>query len=79
MRASEDFVCAEKLSAAEQIKPDCCRTPAVVSILLTQLPVSCPSTTPHHYIYTELIIFYRQFFLNRSLVFDRNALEMFSV
>ncbi len=51
MRASEDFVCAEKLSAAEQIKPDCCRTPAVVSILLTPLPVSCPSTTPHHYIY----------------------------
>ena len=32
MRASEDFGCAEKLSAAEQIKPDCCRTPAVVSI-----------------------------------------------
>ena len=49
MRASEDFGCAEKLSAAEQIKPDCCRTPAVVSILLTPLPVSCP-TTPHHYI-----------------------------
>ena len=49
MRASEDFGCAEKLSAAEQIKPDCCRTPAVVSILLTPLPVSCPSTTPHHY------------------------------
>ena len=33
MRASEDFGGAEKLSAAEQIKPDCCRTPAVVSIL----------------------------------------------
>ena len=49
MRASEDFGCAEKLSAAEQIKPDCCRTPAVVSILLTPLPVSCHSTTPHHY------------------------------
>ena len=48
MRASEDFVCAEKLSAAEQIKPDCCRTPAVVSILLTPLPVSCPSTLHHH-------------------------------
>ena len=32
MRAREDFGCAEKLSAAEQIKPDCCRTPAVVSI-----------------------------------------------
>ena len=48
MRASEDFACAEKLSAAEQIKPDCCGTPAVVSILLTPLPVSCP-TTPHHY------------------------------
>ena len=32
MRAREDFGCAEKLSAAEQIKPDCCRKPAVVSI-----------------------------------------------
>ena len=32
MRAREDFGCAEKWSAAEQIKPDCCRTPAVVSI-----------------------------------------------
>ena len=30
MRASEDFGCAEKLSAAEQIKPDCCRTPAAI-------------------------------------------------
>ena len=29
-----------KLSAAEQIKPDCCHTPAVVSILLTPLPGS---------------------------------------
>ena len=38
-----------KLSAAEQIKPDCCHTPAVVSTLLTQLPVTCPSTTPLHY------------------------------
>ena len=37
-----------KLSAAEQIKPDCCHAPAVVSILLTPLPVSCP-TTPLHY------------------------------
>ena len=40
-----------KFSAAEQIKPDCCHTPAVVSILLTPLPVSCPSTTPLHYSY----------------------------
>jgi len=37
------------LFAAEQIKPDCCHTPAVVSILLNPLPVSCPSTTPLHY------------------------------
>ena len=29
------FCVCWKLSAAEQIKPDCCRTPAVVSILLT--------------------------------------------
>ena len=56
MRASEDFVRAEKLSAAEQIKPDCCHTPAVLSILLTLLPVSCPSTTPHHYIIIIIII-----------------------
>ena len=38
-----------KLSAAEQVKTDCCNTPAVVSTLLTPLPVSCPLTTPHHY------------------------------
>ena len=39
-----------KLSAAEKVKPDCCHTPAVVSTLLTPLPVSCPLTTPLHYI-----------------------------
>ena len=44
-----------KLSAAEQVKTDCCHTPAVVSTLLTPLPVSCPLTTPHHNIY----IYYR--------------------
>ena len=49
MRASEDLGRAEKLSAAEQVKSDCCHTPAVVSTLLTPLPVSCPLTTPHHY------------------------------
>ena len=38
-----------KLSAAEQVKTDCCHTPAVVSTLLTPLPVSCPLTTPLHY------------------------------
>ena len=43
------WVCS-KLSAAEKVKPDCCHTPAVVSTLLTPLPVSCPLTTPHHYI-----------------------------
>ena len=51
MRASEDFVCAEKLSAAEQIKPDCCRTPAVVSILTdsaTWVTVLLRSSTPLH-------------------------------
>ena len=37
-----------KLSAAEQVKTDCCHTPAVVSTLLTPLPVSCPLTTPRH-------------------------------
>ena len=60
IRASEDFGRAEKLSAAEQIKPDCCRTPAVVSILLTPLPVSCPSTLHHHAIthnYTSFSLF----------------------
>ena len=45
------FCVCWKLSAAEKVKPDCCRTPAVVSTLLTPLPVSCPLTTPHHYIY----------------------------
>ena len=38
-----------KLSAAEQVKPDCRHMPAVVSTLLTPLPVSCPLTTPLHY------------------------------
>ena len=38
-----------KLSAAEQVKTDCCHTPAVVSTLLTPLPVSCHLTTPLHY------------------------------
>ena len=42
-----------KLSASEQVKPDCCYTPAVVSTLLTPLPVSCPLTTPHHCIYVH--------------------------
>ena len=44
------FCVCWKLSAAEQVKRDCCHTPAVVSTLLTPLPVSCPLTTPHHYI-----------------------------
>ena len=43
-----------KLSAAEQVKTDCCHTPAVVSTLLTPLPVSCPLTTLHHYIIISL-------------------------
>ena len=58
MRASEDFGCAEKLSAAEQIKPDCCRTPAVVSILLTPLPGSVSfDAPPRHYTYNAQHIF----------------------
>ena len=49
-----------KLSAAEQVKTDCCHTPAVVSTLLTPLPVSCPLTTPHHFtcITNFLLIFF---------------------
>ena len=43
------FCVCWKLSAAEQVKTDCCHTPAVVSTLLTPLPVSCPLTTPLHY------------------------------
>ena len=43
------FCVCWKLSAAEQVKTDCCHTPAVVSTLLTPLPVSCPLTTLHHY------------------------------
>ena len=43
-----------KLSAAEQVKTDCCHTPAVVSTLLTPLPVSCPLTTPLHYIWKSV-------------------------
>ena len=43
------FCVCWKLPAAEKVKPDCCHTPAVVSTLLTLLPVSCPLTTPIHY------------------------------
>ena len=46
-----DFGCAEKLSAAEQIKPDCCCTPAVVSILTDSaawVTVLLRSTLPLH-------------------------------
>ena len=43
------FCVCWKLSAAEQVKTDCCHTPAVVSTLLTPLPVSCHLTTPYHY------------------------------
>ena len=53
MRASDDFVCAEKLSAAEQIKPDCCRTPAVVSILTD----SAAYPTLHHAITEAYVLF----------------------
>ena len=49
MRERDDFGCGWKLSAAEQVKRDCCHTPAVVCTLLTPLPVSCPLTTLHHY------------------------------
>ena len=41
-----------KLSAAEQVKSDCCLTPAVVSIFWpTPLPgsLSCSTSLPHHY------------------------------
>ena len=41
-------VCEFKV-ACEKVKPDCCYSPAVVSTLLTPLPVSCPLTTPFHY------------------------------
>ena len=57
MRASEDFGCAEKLSAAEQIKPDCCRTPAVVSIFTDSAAcvLSLYHTTPLHYIIVAFV------------------------
>ena len=59
MRERDDFGCAENsVSAAEQVKRDCCHTPAVVSTLLTPLPVSCPLTTLHHYIYYIYIYIY---------------------
>ena len=58
MHASEDFGGAEKSSAVEQIKPDCCHTPAVVSILTD----SAARVTvlfyvpPHHYIIIKSIM-----------------------
>ena len=56
-----------KLSAAEQVKTGCCHTPAVVSTLLTPLPVSWPLTTPHHYMYNLL------HFRNAKLLTYRDA------
>ena len=54
MRASEDFVCAEKLSAAEQVKPDCRCTPAVVSIFTDSAAcVLSFYAPPLHYIEAE--------------------------
>ena len=47
----EDLGYAENCLRLSKVKPDCCHTPAVVSTLLTPLPVSCPLTTPLHYIY----------------------------
>ena len=48
------FVVCWKFSAAEQIKPDCCHTPAVVSIFdRLRCLGHCPLTAaPHHYILT---------------------------
>ena len=74
MRASKDFGCAEKLSAAEQIKPDCCRLHLMLSpFLLTPLPVSCPSTTPHHYNYKKPYTFAEQ---TRPIVEGPNELDL---
>ena len=55
MRAREDFGCAGKLSAAEQIKPDCCRAPAVVSIFTDSAAcvLSFYHSTPLH-VYVDL-------------------------
>ena len=44
VHASEDFGCAGKLSAAEQIKPVCCVRLLWSPFLLTLLPAFCPST-----------------------------------
>ena len=57
-----------KLSAAEQVKTDCCHTPAVVSTLLTPLPVSCPLTTPLHYIYFLLLLLWTITCVSSSLL-----------
>ena len=50
------FLVCWKLSAAEQIKPDCCRTPAVVSIF-DWLRCLCPVLLPLHTITLILLIY----------------------
>ena len=62
MRERDDFGCAENCLLREQVKRDCCHTPAVVSTLLTPLPVSCPLTTPHHYIKTVTLLVHAELF-----------------
>ena len=57
MRVSEDFGCAEKLSAAEQIKPDCRHTPAVVSIFTDSAAcVLSFYAPPCHYTTTTVLV-----------------------
>ena len=71
MRASEDFGCAEKLSAAEQIKPDCRRTPAVVSILTDSAAcvLSFYHSTPLHinFYWCDLLIHVASMLIVRSV------------
>ncbi len=65
------FCVCWKLSAAEKVKPDCCYSPAVVSTLLTPLPVSCPLTTPLHYNGNHhflLFLFWYSWFFSGSIV-----------
>ena len=66
MRASEDFGCAEKLSAAEQIKPDCCRTPAVVFIFTDS--AACVLSFYHRSITFFLSFFFSFLFTLQNIV-----------
>ena len=72
-----------KLSAAEQIKPDCCHTPAVVSNLLTPLPGSlsfyAPPPNYNYYLkWLGYVLLLWKLFRFRSFISFNNTIYKFA-